>query len=147
MTGSAGRWPLGGAWRAWYRVSWVICAVALAAGLALVMAAVVAAAGLLVPAAIVLLVGGVIGWQLLSTARVVELDTDGGLRMDRLRGPVRTHAARVRRVRRSVIVSGRRTPVVIETDDGTATLVHTRQDVEELVQSLRDHNPTLRVDL
>lgn len=150
MTGpgtAARRWPLGGIRRAWYRTSWVICAVVLLGGLGLTAAAASGAVVLLAPAVVLLLVAALIGVPLFGTARTVELDADGALRLDRLRGPVRTHAARVRRVRRSAFVSGRNTPVVVETADGTATLLHSRRDVDELVEALRRHNPGVRVDV
>lgn len=135
---TAARWPLRGFWRAWYWISWLISAVLLVAGL------VVAIVVWWPPALPLLLVGVVVGWQVSRTATVVTLGAAGTLTLRRVPGAVHTSAARVRRVRPSVLVSSF-TPTVIETADGWAYVIHSRDDRDALVAALRHHNPTLEV--
>lgn len=135
---TAQRWPLRGFWRAWYWISWLISAVLVAIGLAVMVFV------WWVPSVLLLLLGGMIGWQLGHTARVVTLDPAGTLTLRRLPGTVQTTVARVRRVWPSALVSSF-TPTVIETADGWVYLIHTRQDRDDLISAIRHRNPDVEV--
>lgn len=137
---TATRWPLRGFWRAWYWISWLVSAVLMVVGLG------VAVLVWWPPAVPLLLVGALVGWQVGRTARVVELDGAGALTLRRLTGAVRTDAARVHRVRSSVLVSTF-TPTVVESADGWAYVIHPRRDRDDLIAALRRHNPTVEVRL
>lgn len=139
-------WRLGGRWLAWFWMSWTICAAVFLGGLAVVALGGPAPGGgvpvTLGVAVVLFAVAGLTGWQLLSTALVVVLHADGTVTMRRQRGAVRTHVARIRRVRPSALRSGY-TPTVVETVDGWAYLVNTRSEREHMVATLRQLNPDI----
>jgi hypothetical protein len=92
------------------------------------------------------LVAAVIARQLVTMAWVVTLKVDGTLVLRCLR-ELRTHAARVQRVRFSMLVSSSRAPIVLETADGPVRLVLARGEVDELATAIRRHHPDLVVEL
>lgn len=144
-------WPLRGFWRAWLWISAGIAGGFAAAGLSLVALAWWAPlpprAILLVTGVVLIGVGVVISWQITNTVLDAALAGDGTLTLRRLGREVRTHATRVQQLRFSALVSGPHTPIVIETADGSATLLHPRREVDELIAALRRHNPRLPVRL
>lgn len=137
-------WPLRGASRLWWRIAVAVSATLLAAGAALAVAALVAPGALPVlgPAAVLLGVGALVGSQAARCAVVVTLDRAGTLVLRRPLRTVCTRATRVRSARLSVLNrSGRRTPVVLRTADGSALLLHDRGEVAELLAEVRRHHP------
>lgn len=147
MTAPAGdpgvqNWPLRGFWRIWCWFSALLAVLLVIGGAALVT---VLGSGAFAPAAVLFLVGGMIGWQVLYVATSVTLGPDGKLVLHRVRGPLRTEAARVERARPSRLKSSY-TPTVIETADGWAYLVHAQADKDNVIAALRRHNPTIPAD-
>jgi hypothetical protein len=140
------QWRLRGFWLTWFWISWVICVALFLAGLAVAaLGATASGAAMAVtlgPAVLLIAIAGVIGWQLVSTAVAVTVHADGTVVVRRQRGQIRTHVARVRRVRPSALRSGH-TPAVVETADGWALLVGERDD---LVAAFRQLNPDIVVD-
>ncbi|HXV94745.1 MAG TPA: hypothetical protein VD813_15685 [Pseudonocardia sp.] len=144
----ARRWPLRGFGRANLWISSTVLAVLVVVGVSLVIAVGwgPAPAPALLTAAIVLGIGGLIGSQLLRCAIVVTLAPDGTLVLRRPLGTLHTHARRVQRASRSVLNrSGRLTPIVLRTADGTVLLTHGRGDVREMIAAIRRHNPDVDV--
>ncbi|MGI5127967.1 hypothetical protein ACQEVB_14240 [Pseudonocardia sp. CA-107938] len=144
-------WPLRGFWRAWL---WISVAIAGALGLLGLTALTFvwwlpfpAGLILLVPGAVLVAVGVVIGWQVSNTVLDATLAADGTLTLRRVGRVLRTHAARVQLVRFSVLVSRPHTPIVIETADGSVTVLHARREADELIAALRRYNPRLPVHL
>jgi hypothetical protein len=145
------RWPLRGFWRAWLWISAGIGGVLAAAGLGLA----VLARWAPFPTPVVLLavgvvlvgVGALITWQVADTVLDATLTGDGTLILRRPGRELRTRATRVRQLRFSALVSKPHTPIVIETADGSARLLHPRREVDELIAALRHHNPQLQVRL
>lgn len=144
-------WPLQGFWRAWLWISAGIAGGLALAGLALVVLAWWAPPPprviLLGAGAVLIAVGIVIAWQITTTVLDAILTADGTLTLRRLGREVRTRATRVQQIRFSALVSKPHTPIVIETADGSATLLHPRREVDELIAALRRHNPGLPVRL
>jgi len=145
------RWPLRGFWRLWLWISAGIAGVLAAAGLALAVLAWWApfpATVIPLAAGVVLIgVGALIAWQVADTVLDATLTDDGTLTLRRPGRELRTRATRVQLVRFSALVSKPHTPVVIETADGSARLLHPRPEIDELVAALRRHNPQLQVRL
>jgi hypothetical protein len=144
-------WPLRGFWRAWLWLSAGIAGALALAGLALAVLAWWAPPPprliLLGTGAVLIAVGIVMSWQIATTVLDAALAGDGTLTLRRLGRDVRTRATRVQQIRFSVLVSGPHTPIVIETADGSATLLHPRREVDALIAALRLHNPGLPVRL
>ena len=138
------RWPLRGFWLVWYGISWFISVVFI---LALPTVAILTSLWAPLLALPVPVIGVVIGGQLLGVATTVTVGPDGTLTMRRAKGTLRTHALRVRCVRWSAFVSKPNTPIVIETDDGSTTLVRRRDEVHKIIATIRTHNRGLKVDL
>lgn len=135
-------WPLQGFWRIWLWFSAALSALFVIGGVGLVP---LIGLGAFPPALVLLLVGGMIGWQVLHTATAVTLGADGELILTRVLGPLRTDAARVRGARPSRLKSSY-TPTVLETADGWAYLVHTRSDRDTVISALRRHNPSMSAE-
>jgi hypothetical protein len=149
--GDAQRWPLKGFWRTWFWFSALLGVAFLIVGGVISGFIVISGwhwlrPGPLLPGLVLLGVGSVIGWQLLNTATAVTLRGDGTLILHRLRGPLRTSAARVKRARKSVLKSSY-TPTVLETADGRVYLIHNRDDKKNIIDAIRDRNNELSVEI
>lgn len=146
----AGRWPLRGFALASFWFSAVVFVLVLVGGVFLMVTLWVGDRPVwaLAPGLVLLGVAALIGSQMLRIAVVVTLHADGTLILRRLLGTLHTHAARVQRASPSILNrSGRRTPTVIKTADGSVLLTHSRRDVDEVITALRRHRPDLAVDL
>ena len=145
------RWPLRGFWRVWLWVSAGIAAVLAAGGLGLAVLAwwapFPATVVLLVVGVVLIGVGALIAWQVAGTVLEATLTGDGTLILRRPGRELRTRATRVQQLRFSALVSKPHTPIVIETADGSARLLHPRPEIDDLIAALRRHKPELQVRL
>ena len=145
------RWPLRGFWRAWLWISAGIAGVLAAGGLGLAVLAWWApfpATVILLAVGVVLIgVGALIVRQVADTVLDATLAGDGTLVLRRPGRELSTRATRVQQLRFSAFVSKPHTPVVIETADGSARLLHPRREIDDLIAALRRHNPQLQVRL
>ena len=145
------RWPLRGFWRVWLWISAGIAGVLAAVGLGASVLALWApfpAPAILLPVGVGLVaVGAVIIWQVADTVLDVTLTGDGTLTLRRPGRELRTRATRVQQLRFSALVSKPHTPIVIETADGSARLLHPRPEIDDMVAALRRHNPHVQVRL
>jgi hypothetical protein len=118
----------------------VVFVLLVVAGLVLVGLAVAGRFGAapLVPAGVLLAVGALVGSQLQRSALVVSLFADGTLVCRRPIDALHTRADRVQRTTRSVLNrSGRRTPIVLHTMDGSVLLTHGPDTVAEMMATIR----------
>ncbi|GAA4547684.1 hypothetical protein [Pseudonocardia xishanensis] len=142
--GTPQRWPLRGFARTSFVLSSVILVLLLVVGLGLVGLVVAGSSspGLLVPAGVLVAVAVVIGSQMQRCATYVALHRDGTLVCLRPVGSLRTHVTRVRRTSRSVVnYSGRHTPTVLHTADGSVLLTHGPDAVAEMIAAIDRHRP------
>jgi hypothetical protein len=144
--GDAQRWALKGFWRTWFWFSALLSVAFLIVGGAIIGFVVLLGPGSLLPGLVLLGIGSVIGWQLVNTATAVTLRGDGTLILHRLRGPLHTSAARVKRARKSVLRSSY-TPTVLETADGWVYLIHNRDHKKSIIDAIRDRNNDLSVEM
>jgi hypothetical protein len=146
---AAQHWPLRGFALASFSFSGVVFVILAVSGAGLMIApAWTSQPATLLPGVVLLGVAALVGTQLLRCAVVVTLYADGTLILRQLHRAVRTHSLRVQRASLSMLNrSGRLTPIVVKTADGSVLLSHGRYDVDEIMTAVRRQNAHVELDI